>query len=313
MAIRGHRPVRVSEDTSVLIPAVLAAVTIALCASVLPALAGPFILPEFKAARYAVLVWTLNGLLWPVMGFLGSVYRKPQSIGIVLVLTTLAGAGGALFYTRLGLLAPVGLCVGLGAGGGLVLGAAGALIGARFVEKSLLPAVTFIVILVLALGGQFLRTGSVSGKASRPVNQVTLGMMTGQQDEPVPGVPVVLTRMDGKTRLYETRTNDAGNYVFNGPTPGEYMLFVEDVEPGRGSGEWVKSKVTAGALLSGVGLGTGNISLPTYRQETKSPFLDKAPTGPPAQDPASRADRTGGGTQGQMNRLLDDAVSKRGY
>ena len=52
MARRGQRPVKVSEDTSIAIPAVLAAATVLLCSTVLPALAGPFIDPEYKAARY---------------------------------------------------------------------------------------------------------------------------------------------------------------------------------------------------------------------------------------------------------------------
>ncbi len=299
-----------AEESSLILPAALGIGTVILCSAILPALAGPYILAEFKQTRYIALIYTIHGLLYLVLGYSGGLHGKTSSLGITTAIAAFSGAAGALFYTKLGILPATGVHFSALIGGGAVLGLIGALVGAAFVSKNLTPATVYMGLLIAIFVGTFLRTGTVSGNATRPVNQITFGMMTGQQDEPVPGVPVILTRMDGEAQLYRTSTDSLGGYVFNGPPPGEYMLYVQDVQPDRGSGVWVNTKVKAGGMMSGQGLGTGDISLPTYRHDQGSPFLDKPPQG---NDPASRATRTGGGTQGQMNRMIDEARGKRGY
>jgi len=250
------------EGTSILPSTVLGLLTVVLLAGVLRGLAGPHILPEYLASRYVALILTVHGLLAMVMGFTGGTRKEPASVWV-------SGA--------------VGLVVGgvaslRSASESLVLGVIGAVIARQFEQRPLAPALAYCGLLLAILAGLFVKTGVVSGTITRPVNMVTLGMMTGQKDEPVPDVPVVLASPDGKRRLYETRTNAAGNYVFNGPPPGSYSLFVQDTEPVRGKGGWIQSTVKAGSVLSGQGLGMGDVSLPSYSADQGSPFLD-APSG----------------------------------
>lgn len=257
-----------------IVPAIIGAGAILVCNTVLPALAGPYILPEVKAARYAVEIWASHALVFFVMGYVGATQGGPRAGAVATGLAALTGGAAALFYMQSGLLAQglvalVGM-IGMAVPAGLL----GALAGQARPRTAAWPVLGLVVLALLALGVAFLRTGVVSGTVTRPVNQITFGMMTGQKDEPVPGVPVVLTKLDGKTRLYETKANATGNYVFNGPAPGEYMLFVHDTEPKRGSGQWVSTRVRARAHLSGLGVGAGDISLPAYRDEQESPFLD---------------------------------------
>jgi len=169
------------------------------------------------------------------------------------------------------------------------------------------PLAGLAAIGLLALVTTFLKTGVVSGKVTRTINLSTQGMLTGQKDVPVAGTPVSLYTPDGNTELYRTTSDSGGHYMINGPTIGEYKLFAHDTEPQRGSGQWVSDTVRVASHLSGEGLGTSNLTLPTYREDTGSVFLDEAPGGGAPASPGGAAG-TGGGTQGQMQRMLNDAT-----
>ncbi len=266
------------EGTSILPSAALGLLTVVLLASVLRGLAGPNILPEYLASRYVALILTVHGLLAMVMGFTGGGRKEPASVWVSGGVGLLVGGVASLVYAHRGLVPGGVFCPAALASGSLVLAVTGAVIARQFEQRPLAPALAYCGLLLAILAGAFVKTGVVSGTITLPVNMITLGMMTGQKDEPVPDVPVVLASPDGKRRLYETRTNAAGNYVFNGPSPGSYSLFVQDTEPVRGKGGWVQSTVKAGSVLSGQGLGMGDVSLPSYSADQGSPFLD-APSG----------------------------------
>ncbi len=267
------------EGASILPSAALGLLTVVLLAGVLRGLAGPHILPEYLASRYVALILTVHGLLAVVMGFTAATRTDPSSVWASGAIALGVGGVGSLIYAHRGLLPDGGTYPAALASGSLALAIVGALIARQFEQRPLAPALAYFGLLLAILAGAFLKTGVVSGTITRPVNLVTLGMMTGQKDEPVPDVPVVLASPDGKRRLYETRANATGNYVFNGPPPGSYSLFVQDTEPVRGTGDWVRSTVKAGSVLSGQGLGTGDVSLPAYSADQGSPFLDAPPSG----------------------------------
>lgn len=298
------------EEFAPALPAIIGAVTVLLCSGLLPALAGPHILPDAKAARFATSLWIIHAFVFFVMGYAGGARGGRRGAASGAGVAAITGIAAALFYSRLGLLASspttlVGMALmGLGAG---VLGG---LLGAALPGTAMWAAGVWAGVGLLALAGTLLRIGVISGTATRTIDEITVGMMTGQKEVPVPGIPIILCMPDGKTRLYETITSSTGNYVFNGPRPGEYMLFGNDIEPERGSGQWVSVRVRAAGQLTGQGIGAGNISLPTYRLEQGSPFLDKAPAAS-APAPPAPGSAGGGGTQGQMQRLLDGAMGGR--
>ena len=304
---------RASSELVLIVPAAVGAVSIVVCVAVLPALAGPHILAEAGAARYATGIWLFHVLMFLVMGFAGAGGGGRRGVAVATCLTGIFGAVAGLFYTQAGILPASTTTVGGMTALALALGLAGALAGRAVPGYTgwLVAGLTACGIVVL--GVAFLRTGTVSGTVTRPVHQITFGMMTAQKDVPVPGIPVVLTTPDGETRLYEAKTGDTGGYVLNGPRPGRYKLFAQDVERGRGDGAWVSVEVTVHSHLSGLGVGAGHISLPMYRDEQASPFLEAGGQGPLPDDPASRAARTGGGVQGQMRRQLDEATGGQQY
>lgn len=230
------------EGTSILPSTVLGLLTVVLLAGVLRGLAGPHILPEYLASRYVALILTVHGLLAMVMGFTGGARKEPASVWVSGGVGLLVGGVASLVYAHRGLVPGGVVCPAALASGSLVLAVIGAVIARQFEQRPLAPALAYCGLLLAILAGLFVKTGVVSGTITRPVNMVTLGMMTGQKDEPVPDVPVVLASPDGKRRLYETRTNAAGNYVFNGPPPGSYSLFVQDTEPVRGRAAGYKAR-----------------------------------------------------------------------
>lgn len=305
-------------DMALVVPAIIGAVALLVTVRYLTALAGPYILPAAKATRFATGIWASHALIFAVMGYVGGAFGRWRGGVPAAVVTVVFGAAAGLFYSQAHLLPAGGSTLGGMTAMALVAGVVGVGLG------TLLPGTGFHAagILVLAGAGMcvgaFLNTGVVSGKATRTISQITAGMMTGQKEVPVPGIPVLLCAADGKTRLYESKTDENGTYVFNGPRPGTYVLFADDTEPDRGSGQWVRQQVKAQSHMSGQGIGSGNIAMPGARETTVSPFLEApVPSGsgaapaPSAPSPSQGAGSTGGGTQGQMQRLLKDATGGR--
>lgn len=277
---RAEAPTR--SELTLIAPVLIGAVAVVACVAVLPALAGGHILPEAKAARYATGIWLLHIPVFLVMGYAGSGGGGWRRAAVSACVAGAMGGVAGWFYTQAGILPASPGTVGGMAGLAAALGLVGALAGMMLPGFTGWAAAGLAVCGVVALGAAFMRTGVVSGTVTRPVQQITFGMMTAQKDVPVAGIPVVLATPDGKTRLYETKTGETGRYVFNGPRPGRYRLFAQDVEPGRGDGTWVSAEVTAHSHLSGLGVGAGGISLPAYRDEQASPFLDAQGLGPGA-------------------------------
>ncbi|MCE5217001.1 hypothetical protein LLH03_08220 [bacterium] len=305
-------------DMALVVPAVIGAVTLLVTVRYLTALAGPYVLPAARLTRFATGIWASHALVFLTMGYVGGSFGRWRGGLAAAVVTLVFGLAAGLFYTQAHLLPMGGATLGGMAALALVAGLAGVGLG------TLLPGTGFHATGVLLLAGAgmcvgaFLNTGVVSGKATRTISQITAGMMTGQKEVPVPGIPVLLCAADGKTRLYESKTDENGTYVFNGPRPGTYVLFAKDTEPDRGSGQWVRQQVTAHSHMSGQGIGVANIALPGFRETTVSPFLEApAPSGsgaaptPSTPSPSQGAGSTGGGTQGQMERLLKDATGGR--
>ena len=295
---RAHAP---NVETRLIAPAILGAGTILVCSAALPALAGPHILAEYLPRRFATGIWVWHSLLFMVMGYTSG-YQTDGRLGTGgAKLACIAGAGAALFYTGLGLLGGGWVLIPIMMGAALAAGLIGALVAKALKDGGLMVAVAYIALGIGALALTFARTGVVSGKGTRTVTEVTMGMMTGQKDVPVPGIRVVLTTPDGKMRLYQTTTDHNGGYILNGPPPGEYMLFAHDTEPDRGTGVWVNTRVKAGAMFSGQGLGAGDFMVPGYRQESSSPFIDRPSGG------SGSGLQPGGGGAGHM---LDGVINK---
>jgi hypothetical protein len=292
----------------------MAAVTILLTAPALSAIAGPFILPEAKAIRFATGIWVSHGLLFLCMGYAAGASARVRGAVLGAVMAALAGVAAGLFYAQAHLLPAGPATIGGLAALGLVCGLVGGGAGAAVPGSGLWAVLVWAVVGGCLLCGAFVQAGVVGGKVTRTVSVVVQGMTTAQKDVPVAGIEVVLCTADGKTRLYQTRTNADGDYCINGPRPGTYTLWAYDNEPGRGSGRWVSQRVQAHGHLTGQGLHAGNLTLPGYRDVQVRPFVEDEGTsaapvpGTPATASPAGAGQTGGGTQGQMERLLKDAM-----
>lgn len=270
-----------SPQLVLIAPVLIGAIAIVACVTVLPALAGPHILPEAKATRYATGIWLFHIPVFLVMGYAGAGGGGPRLATVSTCVATAMGAVAGLFYTQAGILPASATTIAGMAALALALGLLGALAGWAAPGFTGWAVTGLVLCGFVALAVAFLRTGAVSGIVTRPVQEITFGMVTALRHVPVPDIPVVLATPDGETRLYETKTGETGRYVFNGPRPGRYMLFVRDLEPGRGDGAWVSAQVTVHSHLSGRGLGAGAVSLPMHEQEQPSPFLEAPGHGAP--------------------------------
>lgn len=315
-AISGTRPdpQEPSSGLGLAVPAVLAAVTILVTGPALSAIAGSQILPGAKATRFSTGIWVSHGLLFLCMGFVAGASARLRGLVLGAVMAALAGVAAGLFYSQANLV-PSGIpSLGSLAALGLVCGLVGGAAGMSFPGTGAWAAIAWVFLGVGLLCGAFLQAGVVAGKVTRTVSVVVEGMTTAQRDVPVPGIQVVLSTADGKIRLYQTRTNKDGGYCINGPRPGTYTLWAYDDEPGRGSGHWVSQRVRVHGHLTGQGLYAGNVTLPGYRDVQVKPFVeDEGATAAPsasAQAPAGGAGQTGGGTQGQVQRMLKDAMGR---
>lgn len=296
------------------IPVGLAAVTVLVAAPVLSAIAGPHILPTARAARFAGGIWVSHALLFVCMGYAAGSAARVRGLVLGAVVAALAGVAAGLFYTQAGLM-PAGLTsIGGLAICGLVGGLIGGAIGMALPGTGAWAAIVWVVLGLGMLCGAFLQAGVVAGKVTRTVDVVVEGMTTAQKEMPVGGIRVVLCTPDGKTRLYEARTNNDGGYCFNGPRPGTYTVWALDDEATRGSGRWVSQTVKAHGHLTGQGLYAGNVALPAYRDVQVNPFIGEGDSSgstassAPAGGRPGGAGQTGEGTQGQMQRLLNDAM-----